>query len=68
MGEPTVSVSDRLRILQVRGHALALDRSLAAIYGVATKQFNNSTGRSSETRVVFPRTLHLNLRRRNLHP
>jgi hypothetical protein len=40
-------VIERLRILEPRGRAVVLDRDLAAIYGVETKQFNRAVKRNA---------------------
>ena len=47
MSEQHLSVIDRLLIFQVRGHAVALDSDLAAIYGVETKVFNQAVRRNA---------------------
>jgi hypothetical protein len=45
--EDTVSFIDQLRIFEVRDHAVVLDRDLATIYGVVTKQFNRAVRRNT---------------------
>jgi ORF6N domain len=52
--EDTVSFIDQLRIFEVRDHAVVLDRDLATIYGVVTKQFNRAVRRNT---TGFRRTL-----------
>jgi hypothetical protein len=46
--EDTVSIIDQLRIFEVRDQAVVLDSDLAAIYGVATKQFNRAVRRNAK--------------------
>ena len=47
MSKQPLSAIDRLRIFQVRGHEVALDSDLAAIYGVETKVFNQAVRRNA---------------------
>jgi hypothetical protein len=58
MSEQTLSFFKRLRIFQVRGQAAVLDSELAAVYGVRTGAFNQTTKRNL---VGFPRDFSFRL-------
>ena len=47
MSKESVTVIDRIRVLEVRGQAVVLDNDLATIYGVETKQFNRAVRRNA---------------------
>jgi hypothetical protein len=48
MSSEPLSVIDRIRIFQVRGHAVVLDSDLAAVYSVTTGNFNKAVKRNLE--------------------